>query len=445
MPAPRRLRARFALLLALLLGLPAFADDDAPIAAPGTPEFRARVGAWLEDLRSERFEVRERARAALEQWGAEAPDLLDALKDDPDAEVRRTVRGILERRGRAPVTTPVPAGDLASVGLVTLEARGRPLGEVLDELGRAHAARIVAPEEFRSRPVDVSLDAVPLFEAVERVAALAGLAARDPFGEGGGLVLEPASQDAEAVPCAWVGPVRVRVTRVTSTRTLGERGMRKYVLALELHWSPEVQLVTYRTPRVKVARDPDGVEFAGPKGSEAQAVYGVGGARRSAEVTVPIDPASPDAKERLATLELGLTLRLRHDRREVRFPDLSALPASRREDGSPGEPGTPGVVTLHALTQPPSPPGSWVAEISATLTRSVAEQSAQAYLEAGDGAVHALWIAGGRSTTSADGLLRLTGRAYNVGSGPPRSLRFAWHLREEEGEVPVRFTDVPLR
>lgn len=91
--------ALFLLLLGLLAFLPCGslrADDE----APRTPEEkRAFVAKCLRELRSSAFDVREAARQGLEDHGADAPDLLEAARDDADPEVRRTVRMLLARMG----------------------------------------------------------------------------------------------------------------------------------------------------------------------------------------------------------------------------------------------------------------------------------------------------------------------------------------------------------
>ena len=57
----------------------------------------------------------------LERYGREAKDLLEARKDDPDPEIRRTVRMLLDRLGGAsPVVVP-ELGDLTTLGRVTLD------------------------------------------------------------------------------------------------------------------------------------------------------------------------------------------------------------------------------------------------------------------------------------------------------------------------------------
>ena len=91
------------------------------VAAPlgAEDDIRTQVAQWLEDLKSDAYQVRETARTSLKQKGLRARDLLEAARKDGDAEVRRTVEQILRRAGRnTTAAADVPPGDLGALGLV---------------------------------------------------------------------------------------------------------------------------------------------------------------------------------------------------------------------------------------------------------------------------------------------------------------------------------------
>jgi hypothetical protein len=433
----RTLLAHGALLACLCL---AAARADEPPASGGDP--RALVLRALEDLRAADFEVRERARRALEAHAASAADLLEARRDDPDPEVRRTVRLLLAGLGREPVAPEPAPRSLSDVGVVTLALRAPP-GEVLRRIGEPHGARFAdAAELLAGPPIEVALERVPFFAAVAQVLEAAGLSARDPFDPAGRLVLEPRG-DGERVPEAAAGPLLVRVREVTSTRGLGPEGKRRYALELEILWTPAVHLVTYRTPTGVAGEDPAGRRFTGPGGAANVTVYGVGVGQRRREVTLPLDPEDPAAEERLAALRFDLPVRLRHDRREVRFVLAGDLPRTLGETGAPAEEDAPGSVTLRRVHQPDGARGPWVVEASAVFPGETARQSLEAVLETAAGE-HRHATAGGRSE-SADGRVDLVGRAYGWSDGPPVAVRVSWFTREEEGTLPFALADVPLR
>jgi hypothetical protein len=433
-------------LLAAALASGVRADEDRPPSPPAAADVPAMVEAWIRDLASERFEVREQARQGLERWGRDAPEALRRHADDADPEVRRTVRALLERLGSTVAPAPAAAEDLAAVGRVTVDATDRPLGALLDELGLLFGGTVQAPDDARARRVSVRLAEQPYFAALAALLEHAGLEAAGPFDGENRLRTVPRSEGGAQVPTATSGPVRVRATKLAVTRALDGQGPAVHALTLEVHLAPCVQLSAYRPPRVLGARDAAGGRWISA-GGDASVLYGVGGDPKRIEVTVSLMPtadAAPGA-ERLERLELALPLRVRHHRREVRFEHPGELPRTLDEQGRPATEGAKGTLTLQRLEPAEGRADAWLADLACVLAGKPARESVEPWLELADGQRRRLWIAGGRSTTSADGRLRLVGRAHGVGDAAPRGLVVAWFERDADGELPLTFLEVPLR
>ncbi len=423
------------------------ADEKERAAPPAgaVGDVAGQVRGWITDLASERYEVREQARQGLERWGREAPEVLRAHADDADPEVKRTVRALLARLETAVERVPATLADLARVGLVRLEAQGEPLGGLLDGLSASMGGMFLLPEEARRVPVTLALADAPYFAAVEALAAQAGLEAPLPFDGEALLTFAAPAPEALAAPTASVGPLRVRALRIQASRPLDGLGPTTHALTLEVQLAPCVQLVSYRPPRLHGAVDAQGRRWRPAAAVELATTYGVGGDPRRVETQISLEPGEPGAAERLARLELIFPMRLRHERHELVFAPLEGLPRTLDEQGRASEAGKRGSVTLEAFGPAEGRSDAWTVELACVLASAAARASVEAWLELDSGQRRRLWIAGGRSTTSADGRLRLVGRAHGVGPQGPRAVRVVWFERESEGEVALALEDVPLR
>jgi hypothetical protein len=115
---------------------------------PGLTD-RGRVEAWLRDLDSEDFAVRERASQELQRLGNDAKPLLrDALQAAPALESRRRIEALLDRLRDIDVTdlvlpdglTILTPADVVTAGLKELHGDNRTArGLALDALGRLAA------------------------------------------------------------------------------------------------------------------------------------------------------------------------------------------------------------------------------------------------------------------------------------------------------------------
>jgi hypothetical protein len=417
------------------------ASGDPPATAE---EARARVDAWLRAVASNRYEEREQARAELKRWAASLADLLEPHRDHVDPEVRRAVREALgEAATEDPPAVPEARVDFSALGLVTLDARG-PLEGVFRVLGRQLEAHFDLPGGYAARAAEAHLAGVPAFQALEVVAEGVGLSAAGGFDAGGTLRLEERGASTERVPTSAVGPLRLRALRVTRSRALGQQSRGLVSLALAVDAVPSVELVWFRSARVERAIDAAGGTHREAPGGASNVTFG-GGASLAVSLE-PVDATGPGSGERLSELELVLPVRLRHGRKWVRFKALHDLP--RTISPAPGEQGSgdPGAgggsVTLHALDRPERGVGTWAVEVRARLEGEVPPKSLRLALEEPDGA--RTLLVGSRSTT-ADGTVHLSGRGARSASAGAAAVVVQWFVREEEGEVRFRLTDVPLR
>jgi hypothetical protein len=91
-------------------------------AAPLPREGQQLLDRWLRDLDDDRFEVRERASAALVRLGEAAlPAARKTLAESPSAEVRRRLQDVVERLARLALS---PQGRAALRGVEALEYAG---------------------------------------------------------------------------------------------------------------------------------------------------------------------------------------------------------------------------------------------------------------------------------------------------------------------------------
>lgn len=430
----------------MALGYPsARAEDEAPAALAGEA-LRKRVERWIGELRSDEFEVREAARAGLRQHGSAARDLLEAAKDDEDPEVRRTVRALLsDTRGNpARPSNPVQAGEIDTLGLVTLVLDDVPLEAALAEVGRQMGARFDVPADAKARRVSHTAKAQPCFAALRAVLEAGGVRMAKTFGATGRVALSEAD-DTPVPPWAAAGPLLVEIVEVSATRALDAVRPPRYALKLRVQWAPLVQVAQYELPRVEAARDEHGAEFKPTAGSRRSVRYGVGQSTRSATVQVHLEPSGSKPAETIATLTVELPIAgLQHDVTRVVLDDASRIPVCLGPDGAEAEPGTNESVRFHALDKSDDGRSQWVADLSATLLDPVPQRTVQVFMKDAQGRRERLPIYGGRSR-SADGTVRLTARAWRSGTAKPAGLVVSWFRREEAGRLRFEFADVPLR
>ncbi len=376
--------------------------------------------------------------------GGRARDLLEAAADDPDPEVRGAVRVVLERLDPKPVAVG-PAGpliDLSAIGLVTLEARG-PIWGVFRRLGQVQEGLYALPPAAREKEAEVHVEGEPIFRVVDLIAAGVGLDGSAPYDPGGTLTLREPREGQEPVPTVSLGPLRGRIVRVTTVRTLGGTTPRTHSLALQLQWAPAIQVVSLEGPRVESAEDEKGNAFRSPPGGPVS--YGLSPASTSIELTVGLQPAPAAAPtgERLAHVDLVAPMRVRTGRASVDFrrgkEESQTIPVTAAQTGGK----TGGEVVLRRMESPEAPGGTWLVEVRATLDAEAARESVRASLLAGDGSVGALGLT--TRSVSADGTVELVGRGRLASGTSPTGVRVSWFTQEGRAEPRLRFEDVPLR
>jgi len=448
------MRIALPLLLLLCFGpvLTARAEDrPAAPKGPALPRgaqagIRKLVAGWLADLKAAGYEVREAARRNLRARGLEARDLLEAARDDPDPEVRRTVRAVLARApGRtneAPVS--VKPGEFRGLGLITLHADDEALSSVLERLGKAIHGTLEPPEDLRSKKVNLDLARVPCFDAIHMLARLTKTRPQRPFDRAGKMMLVAADPAVVPGPRGAAGPMQMTLVEVAATRSFGTATLPHYALKLRLEWSPLVQVRQYDRPRVEVARDPDGKRYRGTAAMARNASYGVGSSVKQHLTTVYLEPAEADCALRLGALEVSVPMHLQHDPAWVELRDLTKAPTCLGTDGKVAKAGTDESVQFHSVEEVAGTRGQWVVDFTATLLVEAARRSLQAFLVEEDGTLRQVSVYGGRSI-GADGTVRITARTWRGTRGKPRGLRVTWFRREEEGSLRFRLENIPLR
>lgn len=153
----------------LTIGIATAVDPPQPPSAPTNPA----VSELIARLGSGDFREREAATAALHKAGPGAiPALREATKSD-DPEVRQRAAGVLFRLQRTADSTALLAPKT-----VTLAYRDTPLGTAVNDLSTKTGVKIALdPARIADplRKVTCATGEVPVWEAIERFCAAAGL------------------------------------------------------------------------------------------------------------------------------------------------------------------------------------------------------------------------------------------------------------------------------
>lgn len=440
------MRLLFLCALLALTALPAYAEEEPSAPKAADAGIRTQVAGWLKDLRSEDFQVREAARRKLLAKGLEARDLLEAAMDDPDPEVRRTVRAVLSRAPAKPVPAAehIRPGDFRSIGRLTVRAKNEPLAAVVERIGTAIGGTLELPADRIEERVTLELIEQPCYDVIAALARLTRTRPQAPFDGQGRMLLIATDGKLKPAPRAAAGPMQLTVTEVAATRSFGVAKPPRYALKLRLEWAPFVQVRQYERPLVEVARDPDGKRYRPSPAMARSASYGVGTTVKHHTTTVHVEPAEAGCKEHLAALEVSIPMYLRHDPATVVLDDIKDAPRCLGIDGKEAKPGTDESVQFHSVKEVEGGRGQWVVDFTATLLAAGAQQTVQAHLIEPDGSLRRVNVYGGRSI-AADGTVRITARAYRGTNGRPKGVRVSWFRREEQGSLRFRLEDIPLR
>jgi hypothetical protein len=214
-------------LLAFLAAGGLFAPilPDAPVAASApvdkSPDLEREVRQLLTDLGAETRAQRMAAEKRLLELGPKVLPLLPASELLPTISVRQAVYRIRVELER------VQAHESVLPSRVTLEGK-RSFGETLAEITRQTQNRLdghLLPETVLNAPVDLQRDAVPFWEALDRLAA--HVKVRYEY-DGGirGLKILPAKTDGRPVETAASYAGAFRVTALPAERIRRDDGKR---------------------------------------------------------------------------------------------------------------------------------------------------------------------------------------------------------------------------
>ncbi len=419
--------------------------DEEPAVPSDDEQVRREIQKSLADLASDDFAVREEARKRLASLAPRARAILEARKDDPDPEVRRTVRALLDAISPARAVEPTAPADLSRVGRVTFAGKG-PLPEVLKAWDAACGGRFRVPGFAAGPEVEAAVFQTPYFQALDALLAQAKAETVEGFDEAGIATVQPANPGV-AIPRAYWGAFRLDVDSVHAIREFRSPGPVRYALRLKALWSPDVQVLMYAKPRGLRAVDSEGRTWTSVDRDEATQ-YGAGGVRRTLQddLFATFEAPAGAAPARLETVDVLARFRVRYDRRELRFdgPAALALPAER---AGGGEDGKAAIVkaTLESFGPDPALKGWTTAALSVLLPRSVNAQALSLRLDLPDGSARPMYDLQSR-VLGSDGLLHLTVRASgSPADEKPAALRLVWFVREGEATVPFTVRGVPLR
>jgi hypothetical protein len=186
------------------------------VAWPAPAQDEAQIRRLLQRLDDDSIEVRAAAAAELSRLGsAVLPQLKQALADaGPESRDRlaEIIRKIVERE-RLSALLPPPS-------LITLEAKNRPLNEVLQQFGKQSRTPIDltnVPEDAR---VTVSLRKAPYWMALEELCRASGRVMAEPEGDRISVTAEP----YVALPQLNTSLFRVKLQQIdlTCNGTLGQ-------------------------------------------------------------------------------------------------------------------------------------------------------------------------------------------------------------------------------
>jgi hypothetical protein len=194
------------------------------------------------------IEAREQAAAALAGRGGAARAALERTREGAPAEVRARIADVLAR-----IVRNERIASLAEPTLVTLEARDRPLREVLAELEKASGTPVEAGSVDGEARVTVRLSRVPFWEALDRVCRAAGRRF-DPAGDHV-LVRNAPCPD---LPGRIEGPLAafwVRAAREPGDGGAREEGLPPVGLEARICWERRVRPIQVRSRTVEFADD----------------------------------------------------------------------------------------------------------------------------------------------------------------------------------------------
>jgi hypothetical protein len=198
---------------------------------------------------------------------------------------------------------PSPPSALPAPKRVTHAAGKQPLSKVLAELTRQTGIRV---EDRRGEPdgeIQVELNAMPFWQALDRIAA-AAQARVDLYPRDGRITLAKRPPSYETPPLYYDGPFRCVLKGMTGSRDY-ETGAHGYRASLEVAWEPDLLPLLLETrPQNTILRDDKNQTIPVPdQGSSQASVDG----RSVLLFDVPL-PALPRSVQRIGLFQGQLSV-----------------------------------------------------------------------------------------------------------------------------------------
>jgi len=289
----------------------------APVATPPAPQ--ERIASLVRQLGADSAEARDKAQAALRALGATAePQLWEGL-NSTSFEVRMRCRFLLAELQAERVLKQVDASTF------TGKYERTPLTKILADLTErtGNVVRDIRREQYDPTTIDpildLTFDKTPFWEAVDRIAAAAGV--RDDVHRGQMVALVPGKP--VALPTCYDGPLRFQILRVAVHRDI-TTGQGWLEVAVAVAWEPRLRpLVLAFQRQPTVAADSRGRSLTDPaeRGYNALPV----GEKPTIATTFILRLRPPAAgAEKLATLVGRCQIRLPAKQTTYRFGQLKA-------------------------------------------------------------------------------------------------------------------------
>lgn len=298
--------------LILALSVPAYAD-----LAEQVKEQVARLNA---DSLSDRSD----AEQMLIKLGSAALDLLPEVTDRTPAEVAQRLSRVRQALEQAQVDA---AGQPSHV---TLIGEDLPLVDVIARITQQTGNKIVDyrdqfGEEVTEPRIDLKLEKVPYWKALDEVLDKSQLTVYDFAGERGVfLVNRPQNQLPREDHACYAGPFRLEAIRFEALRDLRQVEGRSLKLFLNVAWEPRLMPVAIRQPLEEIKAIGTGNVTIEVAGSEGEPEASVSDETSSAELQIPLE-LPPRSVEKITSLKGKLRVMVPGPLQTFRFDQLPVV------------------------------------------------------------------------------------------------------------------------
>jgi hypothetical protein len=334
------MRANFAsVLVVLLLSVTAFAAEDA--AQPDADRDLSReVSRLVQHLNDDRAAERDAAEAKLLELAGdttvETDRFLELLPEDSD-QMPLAVRERLSRL-RQQVEDRVAKASVEE-SKITLSAKDMPLEEVFAAIEKQTSNKIVDTREQQGgedspSKITIELKDEPFWSAMDQILDKANLGIYAYGGENAMSIVSRASNERPRHNAGdYRGPFRIEVLEVQSQRNLRQPDQQSLKLQFEVGWEPRLRPIALSQPVADIKATTDSGQELAVSQPEAVLDVEVPGGTQAAEIIVPFQLPSRDAKK---ITKLSGKLRALVPGRQVkfRFDDLmNSIGKSERRGG----------------------------------------------------------------------------------------------------------------